>query len=158
MFIVTMDSTDSVSIHSVQVKLGVKLAGTVSDVISQGLQLSHTCYTRFTPHPKPAPETQAANPHEQDSSGRRHTEISVTAGSPEPVDLGTTDLSEDTSQEPLHRMVTAATASDGQSVKLSLWLQCVLPRLILTVITASNPGEELNTRLGQIFKANTHCH
>ncbi|KAK7463278.1 hypothetical protein BaRGS_00038145, partial [Batillaria attramentaria] len=92
-------------------------------------------------------EGHDTNPPEHESSGIRYTEVSATGGSPDGVDVGTTDLSEDTSQEPLHHVVTSTATLDGHNVKLSLWLQCVLPRLIISVATTTDSEKQMKVMM-----------
>lgn len=72
-------------------------------------------------------------------------EASLTGGTPEVGELATTDMSDEASHRasPLHCILSPESASDN-AVKLSAWLQCVLPRFTLCLFTAENSGNDIS--------------
>ena len=118
----------------------------VGEVSYSGWELVDQCLSQLLPsHSTPASTgcgSSAAQQMEQSGSCVQQ-ETSLTGGTPEVGEAVTTDMSDEGPQHasPLHSIMCPELASD-KAVKLSAWLQCVLPRFTLSLCTEENSGKD----------------
>ena len=130
-----------------QVGMVNKLTELVGEVSGNGWQLVDQCVSQLFPYPSTAAATAhtdhgSSTAQQMELSGSHmQQEGSQTGGTPEVGEAVTTDMSDEVSHHasPLHSILSPESASDSE-VKLSVWLQCVLPRFTLCLFTAENSG------------------
>ena len=124
-----------------------KLTSLLGEMLGNGLQLAEQCMTQLLPRRSTShtaagsgdadPDAVVAHHGEHTSGSHPIHETSFTAGTPDVGEAVTTDVSDDVSHHtsPIHTILSPECGVEDAVAKLSIWLQCVLPRLTLELST-----------------------